>query len=246
MSVLLNYHRTKPLLYCVAVGQTWWTVIITFLPQYGHAPGLHKRAYSVGVYIYHHRDEISPDISSDVLKNSAWSLESISEIINGEGGWRKRILTFKSIPCQLMVKHRYIQGQSRTCVPEVGIKGRDRWLHPTVSLGCNYLSLPLIPASGTQIFIWDRHNVIDQLWVLVYVRTATWLLSRLCRATGFHAVKTASKFGYHWPTIFLLWGKCDQTNLFPQQSNWCKKHIIFKIAFALIKSVPSWHILSKP
>ena len=28
----------------------------------------------------------------------------------------------------------------RTCVPEAGIKGRDKQLHPTISVGCNYLS----------------------------------------------------------------------------------------------------------
>ena len=28
----------------------------------------------------------------------------------------------------------------RTCVPEAGIKGRDKWLNTTVSVGCDYLS----------------------------------------------------------------------------------------------------------
>ena len=31
----------------------------------------------------------------------------------------------------------------RTCVPEAGIEGRNKYLHPTVSNGCNYLSLLL-------------------------------------------------------------------------------------------------------
>ena len=36
----------------------------------------------------------------------------------------------------------------RSCVPDPGIKGRDKRLHPTVFVGCNYLSLPwyLLPA----------------------------------------------------------------------------------------------------
>ena len=41
----------------------------------------------------------------------------------------------------------------RTCMPEAGIEGRDKQLDPTVYLKCNYLSLPLIPASVTQILI---------------------------------------------------------------------------------------------
>ena len=36
-------------------------------------------------------------------------------------------------------------------VPEACVKGRDKWLHPTVSVVCNYLSLPLIPASVTTL-----------------------------------------------------------------------------------------------
>ena len=34
-----------------------------------------------------------------------------------------------------------------------GIKGRKKLLHSTVSMGCNYLSLPLIPAPGRQVLI---------------------------------------------------------------------------------------------
>ena len=47
--------------------------------------------------------------------------------------------------------------KSRTCVPGAGIKGRDKSFHPTDTVGCNYVSLPLIPTSGTQVFksAWD-------------------------------------------------------------------------------------------
>ena len=41
----------------------------------------------------------------------------------------------------------------RTLVPEAGISGRDKWLHPTVAVGCNYLSLPEIPAFGTKMLL---------------------------------------------------------------------------------------------
>ena len=34
----------------------------------------------------------------------------------------------------------------KSVVPEVGIKGRDKKLHPADTMGCNYLSLFLIPA----------------------------------------------------------------------------------------------------
>ena len=40
--------------------------------------------------------------------------------------------------------------RENTGVPEACIKGRDMKLHPTDIAGCNYLSLPLKPASGTQ------------------------------------------------------------------------------------------------
>ena len=41
---------------------------------------------------------------------------------------------------------------------ETGIKGRDKWLYPTDTTGCNYLSLPLIPASGAQVPICALHR----------------------------------------------------------------------------------------
>ena len=41
----------------------------------------------------------------------------------------------------------------RTLVPEVGISGRISNCIPQYSVGCNYLSLPEIPASGTKVLI---------------------------------------------------------------------------------------------
>ena len=46
----------------------------------------------------------------------------------------------------------YLEGSDldmRSDVPEAGIKGRDKSLHPSLSVRCNYMSLPLIPVSGT-------------------------------------------------------------------------------------------------
>ena len=44
-------------------------------------------------------------------------------------------------------------------VSEAGIKGKDKYLHPTDTVGCNYLSLPLILASrnvpeGRSVAVW--------------------------------------------------------------------------------------------
>ena len=33
----------------------------------------------------------------------------------------------------------------RNCESEAGIKGRDKWLHPTDTVRCNNMSLPLVP-----------------------------------------------------------------------------------------------------
>ena len=42
--------------------------------------------------------------------------------------------------------HKYLG----SAAPEAGTKGMDNELHPTDTVGCNYLSLPLVPASGTR------------------------------------------------------------------------------------------------
>ena len=43
-----------------------------------------------------------------------------------------------------------------SAVPRAGVKGRHKymWLNPTVSVGCNYPSLLLIPVSGTTLPIY--------------------------------------------------------------------------------------------
>ena len=48
----------------------------------------------------------------------------------------------------------------RACVQEASIKDRNKLLNPAVYVRCNYLPLPLIPASGTQVNIWHI------LWVI--------------------------------------------------------------------------------
>ena len=45
-----------------------------------------------------------------------------------------------------------------SCI-SVGIKGTDKWLPPTVSMGCDYLFLPFIPVFGTPLIYYDHRLV---------------------------------------------------------------------------------------
>ena len=59
--------------------------------------------------------------------------------------------------CNVLFKFHWdvlVRLQLSGVVPKAGIKGRHKWLHPTDTVGWNYLSLPLIPASGTTLFNW--------------------------------------------------------------------------------------------
>ena len=44
--------------------------------------------------------------------------------------------------------------------PKSGIQGVDKQLHPTVSVGCTYLSLSLIPASDMTLLICEANKRI--------------------------------------------------------------------------------------
>ena len=46
--------------------------------------------------------------------------------------------------------------EMRNAVPAAGIKGMTKQLHPTVSVGCDYFSIALIPVSVTTFFGWKR------------------------------------------------------------------------------------------
>ena len=59
--------------------------------------------------------------------------------------------------------------QIRSVLPEADSKGRYKLSHPTNNFGFDYLSLPLIPASGTTLLIWMYHeigmlNVLSRIW----------------------------------------------------------------------------------
>ena len=49
-------------------------------------------------------------------------------------------------------------------VPEVGFKGRDKLLHPTFIVGCNYLSLPLMPSSHTTLLMCKSTLCYSNIW----------------------------------------------------------------------------------
>ena len=51
-----------------------------------------------------------------------------------------------------------------TCVPEAGIKGRVKQVHPTDAVGCNYFYLPLIPAFGTEFLKLSLRHISATLW----------------------------------------------------------------------------------
>ena len=77
--------------------------------------------------------------------------------------------------------------QSEMTVPEAGIKARDKeLLHPIVTVGCNHLSLPLIPPSvRTQPHVSAPRNAlfVGEMWLFynaetpgVFMRQTTELL----------------------------------------------------------------------
>ena len=47
------------------------------------------------------------------------------------------------------------------------VKGMEKYLHPTDTVGCNYFSLPLIPASGTQVIIYKYIGQIEHHWFML-------------------------------------------------------------------------------
>ena len=68
----------------------------------------------------------------------------------------------------------WIHPELRSVVTEAGIKGRDKELHPTETVGYNYLSLPLIHTVKRQckcVLVLVAHHQIPYL----VPRTANWL-----------------------------------------------------------------------
>ena len=64
--------------------------------------------------------------------------------------------TTEALDCTAMAslsRWLFIQGRIRSVAPEPNINGRNKWLHPTISVGCNYLFLPLISALNATLLI---------------------------------------------------------------------------------------------
>ena len=91
------------------------------------------------------------DVFVDLLLNKrlskqpwSWWFETPSRPL-----WRHRNAFATVALCTLSsyIWQRYIDDM-RDCLPGVGIKSRIKYLYPTVSMGCNYLSPHLTSASG--------------------------------------------------------------------------------------------------
>ena len=63
------------------------------------------------------------------------------------------------------LSRQYITEECCASVPEAGTKCRDKFLHPIDIVGCNYLSLPQIPVSGTTLLL-CRIRYRSELYVI--------------------------------------------------------------------------------
>ena len=89
-----------------------------------------------------------------------------------------------------------------TCAPAACIKNRDKQLHPTYTVGCNYLSLSFISASDKQVFIWTNEMTFKFPVYSVTVRE-TYLFSS--NQYAFDAHKVLQYIGEsaadNWPQV---------------------------------------------
>ena len=93
-------------------------------------------------------------------------------------------------------------------VPKAGIKGRDQYLRPAVSVGFNYLSLSLIPVSGG-CFINVSRALQNILSNFVYCRNRTSYANfklTLCMCAQSHALCTRTQFQLEILTINVISG----------------------------------------
>ena len=85
------------------------------------------------------------------------------------------------------------------------IKGSDKKLHSTVSVRCNYSPLPLIPASGKHIMIWNRR--VGHLVIYVFssrFSTSSWSWSKTTEAYDLIA-----HLSFHIPLVCEAPGLCE-------------------------------------
>ena len=80
-----------------------------------------------------------------------------------------------------------VSSQLRTCVPEAIVKGSDKWLHPTDTVGFNFLFLSLILASGTSpqftrnVFVWPNNHTLLYMVIFCVSRRMTFCFYSFCR-----------------------------------------------------------------
>ena len=67
-----------------------------------------------------------------------------------------------------------IHNYMRTWVLEASITGRDETLHPTCIVGCDYLSMSMMPDSGTQILIYNPVITTQLPWCFARSRWSSW------------------------------------------------------------------------
>ena len=71
----------------------------------------------------------------------------------------------------------------KTCVPDSGIKDKDKGLHPTVSAGWSHLSMSLLPVYSSEALIWHLHLLLSMQYNLPSIK-----------ATLQHAVQIVKKY----------------------------------------------------
>ena len=104
----------------------------------------------------------------------------------------------------------------RSVVPEAGIKGRDKELHPTNTVGCNYLSLPLLLQYSSYIVIRVcpmkyEHDCVVFCWyhVAVVIGLTHWgrekmtAISQTTFSNAFPWIQTFEFYiKFHWNMFF--------------------------------------------
>ena len=81
------------------------------------------------------------------------------------------------------------------------LKGRDQWLQPTVSMGCNYLSLPFIRDCDTSPLIYASMNKSNRSyceipWSLEAAKlVSVWYLTSVLRRLSLNS-RAIGQFGY--------------------------------------------------
>ena len=95
----------------------------------------------------------------------------------------------------------FVVEHMKTCAPEAGMKGTDKYVHPTASMRYTYLSLPLIPASGTEVqchsvlYCYENHQ-------RKICATQSIIIARLIRCHSFdYEIESLSHFSVHTPAL---------------------------------------------